>query len=47
MLIKDEKAQNTQGRGRYRGGIRSGPLGRSQGQEEEKEQSNQENWHER
>jgi len=38
MSIKDEKAQNTQGRGRYRGGIRSGPSGRSRGQEE-KEQS--------
>jgi len=29
MSNKDEKAQNTQGRGRYRGGIRSGPSGRS------------------
>jgi len=46
MSIKDEKAQNTQGRGRYRGGIRSGPGGRSRGQEE-KEQSDQQNWHER
>jgi len=44
MSIKDEKAQNTQGRGRYRGGIRSGPGGRSRGQEE-KEQSGQQNWH--
>ena len=44
MSIKDEKAQNTQGRGRYRGGIRSGPSGRSRGQEE-KEQSGQQNWH--
>ena len=43
MSIKDEKAQNTQGRGRYRGGIRSGPGGRSRGQE--KEQSGQQNWH--
>jgi len=31
MSIKDEKAQNTQGRGRYRRGIRSGPGGRSRG----------------
>jgi len=46
MSIKDEKAQNTQGRGRYRGGIRSGPGGRSRGQEE-KEQFVQQNWHER
>jgi len=34
MSIKDDKAQNTQGRGRYREGIRSGPGGRSRGQEE-------------
>jgi len=44
MSIKDDKAQNTQGSGRYRGGIRSGPGGRSRGQEE-KEQSGQQNWH--
>jgi len=37
---------NFQGRGRYRGGIRSGPGGKSRGQEE-KEQSGQQNWHER
>jgi len=46
MSIKDEKAHNTQGRGRYQGGITSGPDGRSRGQEE-KEQSGQQNWHER
>jgi len=40
MSFEDEKAQKTQGRGRYRGGIRSSPGGRSRGQEE-KEQSDQ------
>ena len=44
ISIKDEKAQNTQGRGRYRGGIRSSPGGRSRGKEE-KEQFGQQNWH--
>jgi len=34
MSIKDEKAHNTQGRERYRGGISSGPGGRSRGQKE-------------
>jgi len=44
LLQMKGKTQNTQGRGRYRGGIGSDSSGRSRGQEE-KEQSGQQNWH--
>jgi len=39
LLQMKVEAQNTQGRGRYRGGIGNDPGGKSRGQKEEKEQS--------
>jgi len=41
------EAHNSQGRGWYRGDIGRGPSSGSRGQEEQKEQFGQQNWHER
>ena len=45
LLQMKGETQNTQGKERYRWGVGSGSCGKSQGQEEEKEQSDKENWH--